>query len=96
MLVDWATYEMVGIGAASTSHGIKPRRRFTSPSSSGKDAWDRGEFLVILVLAFCVQVFMAIDHRSHSVSDTLYGIFPYIVPSFLVLLWIASKTSVKE
>jgi hypothetical protein len=53
----------------------------------------QGVLLVLLVLVFCVQVFLAVDHRSHSVSDTLYGIFPYVVPSFLVLLWIASKTS---
>ena len=53
----------------------------------------QGIVLVLLVVAFCVQVFLAVDSRSHSVSDTLYGIFPYIVPSFLVLMWIASKTS---
>jgi hypothetical protein len=53
----------------------------------------QGLILVLLVLAFWVQVFLAIDHRSHSVSDTLYGIFPCYVPSFLVLLWIAPKTS---
>ncbi|HET9920201.1 MAG TPA: hypothetical protein VFQ30_10205 [Ktedonobacteraceae bacterium] len=52
-----------------------------------------GVVLVLLVLAFCVQVFLAVDSRSHSVSDTLYGVFPYIVPSILALLWIASKTS---
>ena len=53
----------------------------------------QGIALVLLTLAFCVQVFLAVDSRSHSVSDTFYGIFPYIVPSLLVLLWIASKTS---
>jgi hypothetical protein len=56
----------------------------------------QGVLLVVLVLIFCVQVFMAVDRHSHSVSDTLYGIFPFIVPSFLVLLWIAAKTSAKE
>ena len=54
-------------------------------------AW-QGVVLVILVVAFCIQVFLAVDSRSHSVSDTLYGIFPYVVPSLLILLWIASKT----
>jgi hypothetical protein len=53
----------------------------------------QGVLLVILVLAFCVQAFLAVDSRSHSVSDTLYGVFPYIVPSFLILMWIASRTS---
>lgn len=53
----------------------------------------QGLILVLLVLIFWVQVFLAIDHHSHFVSDTSYGIFPYYVPSFLLLLWIASKTS---
>ena len=53
----------------------------------------QGIVLVILIAAFCIQVFLAVDHHSHSVSDTLYGIFPYVVPSLLVLNWIASKTS---
>ena len=45
-----------------------------------------------LVLVFCIQVFLAFDRHSHSVSDTLYGIFPYFVCSFLLLDWLASKT----
>ncbi len=53
----------------------------------------QGALLILLLLAFCVQVFIAVDSRSHSVSDTLYGIFPYIVPAVLSLLWIADKTS---
>ena len=56
----------------------------------------QGVVLIVLILAFCVQVFLAIDRTSHSVSDTLYGVFPYIVPSILVLLWVASKTSARE
>ena len=53
----------------------------------------QGIILVVLIAAFCIQVFLAVDRHSHSVSDTLYGIFPYVVPSLLVLNWIASKTS---
>jgi hypothetical protein len=49
--------------------------------------------LVIATIIFCVQVFVAVDRRSHSVSDTFYGIFPYVVPALIVLNWIASKTS---
>jgi hypothetical protein len=56
----------------------------------------QGVVLIVLILAFCVQIFLAIDRNSHSVSDTFYGVFPYIVPSILVLLWVASKTSVRE
>lgn len=53
----------------------------------------QGFILTILALAFCVQVFLAVDSNSHSVSDTLYGVFPFVVPTLLVLGWIASKTS---
>ena len=53
----------------------------------------QGIVLVVLIVAFCIQVIIAVDGHSHSVSDTLYGIFPYVVPSLLVLNWIASKTS---
>ena len=53
----------------------------------------QGWLTALIALAFCVQVFVAVDRHSHSVSDTLYGIFPYIVPTLLVLYWVASKTS---
>jgi len=41
---------------------------------------------------FCAQVFIAVDRHSHSVSDTLYGIFPFVVPCLMLLNWVASKT----
>jgi len=37
----------------------------------------QGAVLILMTLAFCAQVFWAVDRRSHSVSDTLYGIFPF-------------------
>ena len=49
--------------------------------------------LVALALIFCGQVFIAVDRHSHSASDTLYGIFPYVVPCLILLHWVASKTS---
>ena len=49
--------------------------------------------LVLLAALFCVQVSWAVDRHSHSVSDTLYGIFPYVVPCLMLLNWAASKTS---
>lgn len=55
-------------------------------------AW-QGIVLIMLTLAFCANVFLAIDRNSHSVSDTLYGVFPYFVCSLGVLNWIASKAS---
>jgi len=55
-------------------------------------AWP-GWLALILTLVFCVQVFVAVDRHSHSASDTLYGVFPYIVPALGILGWVASKTS---
>ena len=49
--------------------------------------------LVALALVFCAQVFVAVDRHSHSATDTLYGVYPFIVPTFTMLQWIASKTS---
>ena len=55
-----------------------------------------GFLATIFVLAFCVQVFLFVDGQSHSNTDTLYGIFPYVVPALLLLDWLASRTSAKE
>ena len=56
----------------------------------------QGIIIVFVTLAFCVQVFLAVDRQSHSVSDTLYGIFPYGLPAFMLLYWVATKTSNEE
>jgi len=40
-----------------------------------------------------VQVFVAIDRHSHSVSDTFYGIFPCFACAFLLLNWVAAQSS---
>ena len=52
-----------------------------------------GAVVVLLALAFCVQVFLAVDRRSHSATDTLYGVFPYVACCFLLVNWVASNTS---
>jgi hypothetical protein len=52
-----------------------------------------GILISLCALIFCVTVFIAVDRHSHSVSDTLYGIFPYFVSAFTILFWIASNTS---
>ena len=57
-------------------------------------AW-QAWFLTTMTGLFCVQVFLAVDRHSHSASDTLYGVFPYFVPAFGILGWIASHTSSK-
>ncbi len=55
-----------------------------------------GWIITVLALAFCVHIFRFVDGRSHSVSDTFYGLFPYWVPTFLLWLWIASRTSTER
>jgi len=52
----------------------------------------QGWAIVLLALAFCAQVFLAVDRHSHSASDTLYGIFPFVVPTLGIVDWIASRT----
>ena len=52
-----------------------------------------GWMVTLLVLAFCLHIFLFVDGRSHSVSDTLYGIFPYVVPALMLWNWVASKTA---
>ena len=52
-----------------------------------------GWIVTAVALAFCVQVFVFVDSRSHSVTDTLYGIFPYVVPTLLWLYVLAMRTT---
>ncbi len=55
-----------------------------------------GILISLCVVFFCVTVFIAVDRHSHSVSDTLYGIFPFFVSAFTILFWIASNTSERK
>ncbi len=52
-----------------------------------------GGVACLFAVVFCLTVFRAVDRHSHSVSDTLYGIFPFFVCTFLLLDWLARKTS---
>lgn len=52
-----------------------------------------GAIVCLLALAFCTQVFLAVDRHSHSASDTLYGVFPFFTGAFLLFDWIASRTT---
>jgi len=42
---------------------------------------------------YLVLVFMAVDRRSRSVSDTVFDIFPQWVAATVVMHWFASHTS---
>jgi hypothetical protein len=53
----------------------------------------QGFAAVAVAVVFCVLAFLAVDRHSHSASDTLFGFFPYGVPAFLLLNWLASRTS---
>ena len=53
----------------------------------------QGFCVTIVALLFCVHIFIFFDHDSHSGTDTLYGVFPYVVPTLLILEWIARKTN---
>ena len=52
-----------------------------------------GAIITLAALAFCVQVFVAVDRHAHSASDTLYGVFPFFASAFLLFDWIAGRTS---
>ena len=52
-----------------------------------------GRTITLLAVAFCVHIFWFVEGHSHSVSDTLYSVFPYWIPTFLLWVWIASQTS---
>lgn len=51
-----------------------------------------GLIVTLLAAAFCAQVFVAVDRHSHSVSDTLYGVYPFFVCTFLLWDWVARRT----
>jgi hypothetical protein len=51
-----------------------------------------GWVLCLGAAAFCANTFWAIDRHSHSVTDTLYGIYPFWLPTLLALAWIADRT----
>ncbi|HSR64445.1 MAG TPA: hypothetical protein VLM17_02415 [Xanthomonadaceae bacterium] len=52
-----------------------------------------GWLVLLAALAFCADVFVAIDRHAHSASDTLYGVFPYWACAFLLYEWIATRSA---
>lgn len=45
------------------------------------------------IFLFCINIFLVVDANSHSISDTLYGIFPYVVVALIAFYLLAFKTS---
>jgi hypothetical protein len=66
---------------------FKRRGRIYLPSSA------QGFVIAAGALAFCANVFRAVDRQSHSVSETLYGISPFFVSTFFLFDWVARRTS---
>lgn len=54
-----------------------------------------GFALCALAAGFCPTVFRAVDRHSHSANDTLYGVFPFFVCTFLLLDWVGARTAGK-
>ena len=52
-----------------------------------------GAVVCLLAVLFCLTVFRAVDSHSHSACDTLYGVFPFFVCTFLLLDWLGARTS---
>ncbi|HEX7577502.1 MAG TPA: hypothetical protein VF430_05630, partial [Verrucomicrobiae bacterium] len=46
-----------------------------------------GVIITLAAMAFCIQVFAAVDRHAHSASDTLYGVFPFFASVFLLFDW---------
>lgn len=51
-------------------------------------------WIITLLMGFLLAtVILAANRNAHSVSDMLYGIFPYAVCCFYLVNWIGSNTS---
>ena len=52
-----------------------------------------GYLTAFAALAFVAHVFVMLDEHAHSVTDMLYQFYVFAAPTFLGLMWIASRTS---
>jgi len=52
-----------------------------------------GWLVTLAALAYVIQVFLAVNAHSHSVSDLLYVIYPHWGVTFLGWDWIARRTN---
>ncbi|HEV2392336.1 MAG TPA: hypothetical protein VG146_08230 [Verrucomicrobiae bacterium] len=55
-----------------------------------------GKSLCLLSALFCLTVFRAADRHSHSVTDTLYGVIPFFVCTFLLIDWIGARSTTQR
>jgi hypothetical protein len=54
-----------------------------------------GAVITLAAMAFCLQVFLAVNRKSHSVSDTLYGVFPYFACGSCCSIGLPTEPAVK-
>ena len=47
----------------------------------------------LAAFAFVAHIFVMLDEHAHSVTDMLYQFYVFAAPTFLGLMWIASRTS---
>lgn len=52
-----------------------------------------GALTYIPMIAFLITVTATVTKDAHSVSDALYGMFPYFVCTAVVMHWIAANKS---
>lgn len=52
-----------------------------------------GWLIIALGAVFCATVLLAVNRHTHSLSDPLYTIFPYIACTALIIDRIAERTS---
>ena len=52
-----------------------------------------GWILIIAGLVFLVSVYITYEKHARSTGDLIYRIYPHYVATFLLYLWIGSKTS---
>jgi hypothetical protein len=52
-----------------------------------------GWLVTLAAAAYMIQVFVAIDARAHSVTDTLYAVYPHWAVTFLGWDWIARRAA---
>ncbi|MDP1580217.1 MAG: hypothetical protein Q8M02_08055 [Candidatus Didemnitutus sp.] len=46
----------------------------------------------LAALAFIGHIFVLLDAQAHSVADLFYQFYVFAAPTFLGLMWIASRT----
>jgi len=51
----------------------------------------QGYVILLIALLFIMSVFLAVDRASHSISETFYNMFPFVVCTAVILEWIAER-----